>query len=98
MPAETHRSGCGIEVEDVLTLLEALLDDSSAGQIGDNTLTSLGVDGDELYDLWDAVCEEFGERTLGPEIDPGELAPSMTLEAAAAAMARLLKSAGDHGG
>jgi hypothetical protein len=96
MPAETHSLGCGIEVDDVLTLLEALLDDPSAKTIGDSTLESLGVATAELYDLWDAVREEFGERTLGPEIDLGELDPSMTLEAAAAAMVRLLP-ADNHG-
>ena len=97
MPAETHSLGCGIEVDDVLTVLEALLDDPSAKMIGDSTLESLGVATAELYDLWDAVREEFGERTLGPEIDLSELDPSMTLEAAAAAMVRLLGSSGDHG-
>ena len=97
MPAETHSLGCGIEDEDVLTLLEALLDDPSAKKIGGNTLESLGVATDELYDLWDAVREEFGERTLGPEIDLSELDPSMTLEAAAAAMVRRLRPADDHG-
>ncbi len=45
-----------------------------------------------------AICEEFGERSLGPELDPGVLDVSLTIEAAAAAMASLLGARGDHGG
>ena len=97
MPAETHRRGSEIEMEDVRALLEVLLYDAATEQVGNGTLASRGVGADELYDLWDAVCEEFGERTLGPEIDPAELNPCMTLEEAATAMVRLLVAEGDHG-
>ena len=41
-------------------------------------------------DLWQAICEEFGERTLGPEIDPDLIYPAMTVAAVVGAMAAQL--------
>jgi hypothetical protein len=38
----------------------------------DNTLGSLGVDADDMCGPSEAVCEAFGERSLGPQIDRGE--------------------------
>jgi hypothetical protein len=39
------------------------------------------------------VCEEFGERTLGPEINPDLLDPAMTVAAAAAMAAEIASGA-----
>lgn len=96
-PAETHQLGHQVAAEDVLDLLLALLGEC-ADVRGDWTLASLGVDDEALSALWDAVCEEFAERTLGPELDPGTLEETMTLEAAAQLMARLLAESGDDAG
>ena len=98
MPAETHRLGCNADAKDVAALLWMLLDDPDAHDpnAATRTLAELGVDAADLMDLWAAVCEEFGERPLGPELDPGVLELDMTIEAAAAAMADLL-AGGDDG-
>ncbi|HZU79458.1 MAG TPA: hypothetical protein VE991_06040 [Acidimicrobiales bacterium] len=96
MPAETHQLGRHASAEEIFDLLLALL--GGAGDEGGSTLESLGVDDDGLGALWDAVCEEFAERTVGPELEPGTLAGSMTLEAAAHTMALLLAEMGDDAG
>lgn len=96
MPAETHQLGCHASAEEILDLLLALLGDP--GDDGGSILHSLGVDDEGLSALWDAVCEEFAERTVGPELEPGTLVASMTLEAAARAMAMLLAAMGDDAG
>jgi hypothetical protein len=96
MPAETHQLGCHAGPQEVLDLLRALLGDPADN--GDATLASLGVDDEELAALWDAVCEEFAERTIGPELEPGTLSASMTLDAAAHTLARLLAETSDDGG
>jgi hemoglobin len=62
------------------------------------TLSSLGVDGHGVSALWDAVREELGERSMGPVDDTDELDPTMTISAAATAMARLLSSECDSDG
>lgn len=98
MPAETHQLGSRVDTEHVLTLLYALLGDLPCDQAEGTTLAALGIDPEGLYDLWDAICEEFGERSLGPELDPGVLDVSLTIEAAAAAMASLFGVRDDHGG
>lgn len=90
MPAETHRRGCAVDVQSVLALLWVLLKDPASDDASKVILAPVGVDADTVAILWEAVCEEFGERTLGPEIEPGVLDPSMTREAAAATMAVLL--------
>jgi hypothetical protein len=97
MPAETHQLGCGVDTESVLALLWTLLGDPTGDETAHVTLAELGVNADNLLDLWESACEEFGERTLGPEIDPSVLDPSMTLEAAAATMATLLGGDDDGG-
>ena len=89
MPAETHELGRGTDPADVEALLWMLLgdpdaDDSTATR---RTLAELGVDAAGMADLWAAVCEEFGERSLGPEIDPGALDTNVTVAAAARTMA-----------
>jgi hypothetical protein len=95
MPAETHQRGRQADAESVLELLRVLLSDQGADAGEDVTLSELGVDADTIAVLWDAVREEFAERTVGPEIDLSDLDPSMTLAAAANTMASLLEGAGD---
>jgi len=95
MPAETHQRGRQADAASILELLWILLLDQGDGAGEDVTLTGLGVDTDTIVVLWDAVCEEFAELTVGPEIDLGDLDPSMTLAAAANTMASLLEGAGD---
>lgn len=90
MPAETHQRGRHACAQSVLELLVTLLEDSFEVR-ADSTLPSLGVDNECLLALWDAVCEEFAERALGPEIEPDAIEASMTLETAARIMARLLE-------
>jgi|SRR6185437_2776646 len=93
MPAETHQRGSGVDPDEVLTLLSAMLDDGSGDVPDDATLASMGVDAAALEDLWDAVRGELGERSLGPADGSEELDCSMTVGAAAAAMCRLLSTA-----
>lgn len=97
MPAETHQRGRAADAASVLELLVALLEDGAAHAGRGATFESLGVDAQGLGDLWQAVREELGERGLGPDLDPEVLEPSMTLEAAAEIMARLLGDGGDDG-
>lgn len=97
MPAGTHQHGRSADPSDIIVLLSALLDTNAYELPKDTTLASLGLEHDpELWDLWDAVREEFGERSLG-SIDGGEaLDRSMTVEEAAVVMARLLNPAGEQ--
>jgi len=95
MPAETHQHGRTANAETILVLLCALLSD--ADEITEDTvLADLGLDTDDLDNLWDAVREELAERTVGPEFDLGEFDPQMTVSDAARVMAALL--AGDRDG
>ena len=96
MPAESHRLGGATRKEDVLSLLRMLLGDPDVDDCEGTSLAEFGVDTEGLMDLWAAVCEEFGERSLGPEIDPGDLDPAMSVGSAAATMADLLVR-GDDG-
>ncbi len=89
MPAETHRLGREPDAEHVLVLLQALLDDP-AGDAGEASLASLGVDDGGVVDLWEVVCEEMCERALGHEIDDEALDSSSSLRTAAEVTARLL--------
>ena len=90
MPAETHRLGSAATADEVAVLLEVLLGEPSMDDPGHTTLADLGVDAEGLVDLWEAVREEFGERTLGPELDPDVVDLTMTLTAVSAAMAALV--------
>ena len=90
MPGETHQIGYDIDADSVLALLQVLLGPSEVAEIGDTPLADFGIDDYGVMDLWQAVCEEFGERTLGPELDPELLYPAMTMASAAAAMATQL--------
>jgi hypothetical protein len=90
MPGETHQIGYDIDVDSVLELLQVLLGPSEVDETGSTPLSDLGIDDYGVMDLWQAICEEFGERTLGPEIDPDLIYPAMTVAAAAGAMAAQL--------
>ena len=94
MPAETHQQGRAADAETISVLLGALLSDDDVAE--DTVLSDLGVGADDLGDLWDAVREELAERTVGPELDPSDLDPQMTVTAAALAMASLLAGVGDR--
>ena len=98
MPAETHQRGRLAGRDEIHTLPSVLLGGSSGEVTEDTILASLGVDDEPaLWDPWDAVREEFGERTIGT-VDPGEaLDPTMTVGEAAASMARLLAPDGGEG-
>jgi hypothetical protein len=92
VPAETHQLGRNVDGEAVLELLCALLE--GAGHMARHlTLEDVGVDDEDLPALWDSVCEEFAERSLGPDLELGSLETSMTLDAAAAVMAEILGGA-----
>ncbi len=92
MPAEAHQLGPSVQAHDVVDLLCLLLADQPFDDPAGATLSALGVDDEGLSALWDAVCEEFAERTLGPDLEAGVLDVSMTLADAAVAMAALLTS------
>ena len=78
-------------------LLCALLSDEDE-ITEDDVLSDLGVSADDFGALWDAVREELAERTVGPELDPSDLDPQMTVAEAAEAMAALLAGARDGAG
>ena len=92
MPAETHQHGQATDAETISVLLGALLSDDDVAE--GTVLSDLGVGADDVGDLWDAVREELAERTVGPELDPSDLNPQMTVAEAAKAMASLLPGAG----
>jgi len=89
MPAETHQHGRAVDTKAVLDFLCALLSDED-DVAEDAVLSGLGVDIASLIALWSAVCEDFAERTVGPELGPADLDPQMTVAEAAEAMAALL--------
>jgi hypothetical protein len=97
MPGETHQINQDIDSDTVMALFQVLLDPPDGDDSGAATLADLGIDGRGALDLWQAVCEEFGERTLGSEIDPDLLDPTMTVVTAAAAMAAELANGCHHG-
>jgi hypothetical protein len=90
VPTDTHQVDPKIGEDEILALLYGLLDDPADGEGA--TLAESGVDEEALGALWDAVCEEFAERTVGLQFDAGMLEPSMTLREAARAMVVLLRS------
>ena len=97
MPGETQQVIPDIDADTVMALLHVLLDPPDGDDSGTATLADLGIDDGGAFDLWQAVCEEFGERTLGSEIDPDLLDPTMTVVTAAAAMAAKLANGCHHG-
>ncbi|MGH9107106.1 MAG: hypothetical protein ACRDZX_15000 [Acidimicrobiales bacterium] len=91
MPVELHQVGHDVGAADVVELLWALLDhDNRFAAPGDATLADCDVQAEDLKWLWGAVCEEFSEHPLAPELSPGALDLSMTLEQAASVMALAL--------
>ena len=97
MPGETHQIIQDIDANTVMALLQVLLDPPDGDDSGTATLADLGIDDGGALDLWQTVCEEFGERTLGSEIDPDLLDPTMTVVTAAAAMTAELTNGCHHG-
>jgi hypothetical protein len=72
MPAETHRRRDAIDVEDVMDLLDALLDEplGTARVAEDTPLRDLGIDDLAVLHLWDAAVEELAERGAAePDVD-----------------------------
>ena len=98
MPVEARQLGGDTDISKVVALLWMLLGDPDVedSSVASRTLAECGVDAGGVLDLWAAVCEEFGERSLEPEIEPGALDPNMTVTTAAATMANLL-AGGDDG-
>jgi hypothetical protein len=94
MSVETHQVIPDIDADTVMTLLQVLLDPPDGDDSNIVTLADLGIDDGNALDLWQAVCEEFGERTLSSEIDPDLLDPTITV--AAAAMAAELTNGCHH--
>lgn len=92
MPAETHQHGRTSDAAAVGALLCLLL--GGAEEVTERTvLADLGLDATDLDDLWDAVRDELADRTVAPELDPGDLDPRMTVAEAARIMASLLGGA-----
>lgn len=73
MPAETNQHQDAPDLGAVLELLTQVLDvDVDPVEARDLTLADLGIDDDlAALRLWDAVIEEFGERTVGEPDDIG---------------------------
>lgn len=101
MPAETHQQGRRADALSVAAFLAALLD-VGGGAVGESdaplTLAVCGVAIEDLGWLWETVCEEFAERSLTTDWEPGDLDLAMTLDEAAQVMAQALCGGGDDGG
>src|ERR1035437_1042122 len=94
MPGETHQIIQDIDADTVMALLQVLLDPPEEDESCTATLADLGIDDDGAVDMWRAICEEFGERTLCSEIDPDLFDPAMAVLAVAASRAAELTSGG----
>jgi hypothetical protein len=87
MPAETHQRSEAVDVGTVLDLLSCVVG-LDAPRAADAPLAELELDDDlSILHLWDAVVEEYGERSVGDlELDGtrpttlGELADLFTRE------------------
>ena len=84
MPAETHVRGRGggdtRGVADIVYDVVAEASGRAVAVLSDElTLASLGVTGLVLLDVVEAVGEELGERTVGPDIDDDDLAAVVSL-------------------
>lgn len=94
MPAETHQLSEPPTLDDIVDFLASLLDtDPTAAST--TSLVEAGVcDELALLHLWQAVAEEYGERTLGEcDLDFDEN-PPQTLEDLARAWLTALAGAG----
>lgn len=81
MPAETHTHTEAVDARTVLDFLAGLVgvDPDSADTV---TLAEIDLDDDlAALDLWAAVVEEFGERSLG-DFEPPEPLPARLSELA----------------
>lgn len=91
LPAETHQHGRGPATPDeVLELLVAMLGDTAPAHPSQTTRDQLELTDMHGRDLWADVCEELGERSLGPDFDPATWVPGSTLEELAVLMASAL--------
>jgi hypothetical protein len=99
MPSETHQIGYAIDTdtECVFALVPAQLGWSKEDESGDATLADLGVADVDAWDVWRAVYQEFGERTLGSETDLYRLDAAMMAAADPVAMAAELTNGGQRG-
>lgn len=90
MPAETHQLAEPPSLDDLVDFIASLLD-TDPSVASTTSLAEAGVEDDlDLLHLWQAVAEEYGERTLG-EFDfdfGGE--PPHTIEELADAWLRAL--------
>lgn len=78
MPAETHQFIEDLDVDKVLELLVILVgvDAEPTDDPGGIDLGPLGLDDDgAVLHLWDAVAEEYGERSVG-ELDLDDEPPA----------------------
>lgn len=74
MPAETHQFGNDVDAGLILDLLVTLVGVEEDEGAADLPLGSVGVDDDvAVLHLWDAVAEEYGERSVGEVELEGEL-------------------------
>ncbi|MGH9087791.1 MAG: hypothetical protein ACRDYZ_06710 [Acidimicrobiales bacterium] len=91
LPAETHQHSIHpTTCDDVLDLLLGLLGGHAPACPSETTLEQLQITDADVWDMWTYVREEFGERSLGPELDLSPWEPSMTLDGVAAIMASVL--------
>ena len=88
MPAETHRHAEAVTAADVIALLCAVID-ADAIEV-DSTLRDIGlVDELDVFSFWDAVREEYAERSLS-DPDVSELLEAVTVRDLISAVVRLL--------
>ena len=65
MPAETHQLAEPPSLDDLVDFIASLLD-TDPSEASTTSLAEAGVEDDlDLLHLWQAVAEEYGERTLG---------------------------------
>lgn len=93
MPAETHQEREPIDAPAVIELIWALLASSDAAHdpAPETPLEAVGVDDDlAIFQLWDAVTEEFAERSLA-EPDIHDLRAAETIGELAETIVRSLQ-------
>lgn len=93
MPAETHQEREPVEAVAVLELIGSLLasTDSAADLAPETPLEAVGLDDDvSIFRLWDAVSDEFAERSLA-EPDIHDLHAAETIGELADAIVRSLR-------
>ena len=78
MPAETHTHHAPLDRSRILEIVQDRLgeilevDPDSIGE-SDSLVDDLGAGSLELYQLVEALVDEFGERTVGDGIEPDDL-------------------------